>query len=172
MAIWGGQAPTVDALIAKGKHDQAIALLEEQRKKTPKNVRVRLQLCDVLVTANRAKQAVPILLSLVDELAADGFFPKAIAVLKRVQRIDPLQGGVEERLADFCKDETGEAAARRTGVLPTIQSPSQPDEPNEVPNQRIETIPDMDLEVTPTPPDQSPHEPPGDAHANHPVGPK
>lgn len=152
MAIWGGQAPTVDALIAKGKHDQAIALLEEQRNKAPKNVRVRLQLCDVLVTAKRPKQAVPILLSLVDELAEDGFLPKAIAVLKRVQRIDPLQGGVEERLADFCKDATGEAAARRTGVLPTVQRSPEVHEPNEV----IETIPDMDLEVTPTPPDQSP----------------
>lgn len=152
MAIWGGQAPTVDALIAKGKHDQAIALLEEQRAKSPQNVRVRLQLCDVFVTAQRAKDAVPILLSLVDELAEDGFFPKAIAVLKRVQRIDPLQGGVEERLADLCKDKGGEAAARRTGVLPSIQRPVESNEPNEV----IETIPDMDLEVTPTPPDQSP----------------
>lgn len=149
MAIWG-QAPTLDALIAKGKHDEAITLIEEQRKKAPGNVRLRLQLCDVYVAANRAKDAVPILLGLVDELAEQGFFPKAIAVLKRVHRIDPHQSGLEERLADLCKDEDGKAAARRTGVFPAVMRPQE--EPNEV----IETIPDMDLEVAPTPPDQSP----------------
>ncbi len=148
MAIWG-QAPTVDVLITKGKHDQAIALLEEQRKKAPNNVRVRLQLCDVLVAAKRPKDAVPILLGLVEQLAEDGFFPKAIAVLKRVQRIDPAQADIEGRLADLCKDKSGEAAARRSGVLPAVV---RPQEPNEV----VETIPDMDLEVAPTPPDQSP----------------
>lgn len=148
MAIWG-QAPTVDALIAKGKHDKAIELLEEQRKTSPGNVRLQLQLCDVLVAAKRQKDAIPILLGLVEQLAEQGFFPKAIAVLKRVQRIDPNQAGIEGRLADLCKDESGEAAARRTGVLPAVQ---RPQEPNEV----VETIPDMDLEVAPTPPDQSP----------------
>lgn len=148
MAIWG-QTPTVDALIAKGKHDKAIELIAEQRKKEPRNVRLRLQLCDVLAAANRGNEAVPILLALVDELAEEGFFPKAIAVLKKVQRIDPLKRGVEEKLADLCADEHGRAAARRTGVLPAIKRPEEP-------NEAIETFPDMDLEVAPTPPDQSP----------------
>lgn len=148
MAIWG-QAPTVDALISKGKYDRAIELITEQRKKEPRNVRLRLQLCDVFVAANRSKEAVPILLTLVDELAEEGFFPKAIAVLKKVQRIDPLQAGVEEKLADLCKDEHGQAAARRSGVLPAVRQP-------EAKRDTVETVPDMDLEVTPVPPQESP----------------
>lgn len=149
MAIWG-QTPTVEVLITKGKYDRAIELIQEERKKSPKSMRLLLQLCDVLIAANRSHEAVPILLKLVDKLAEDGFVPKAIALLKRVQRIDPEQRGIEERLADLCKDESGRAAARRTGVLPAVESAAA--EPHEI----IETVPDMDLEVAPTPPDQSP----------------
>jgi hypothetical protein len=107
MAIWG-QSPTVDALTAKGTHDKAIELIAEQRNKELKNV--RRQLCDVLAVAHRDNEAVPILLALTDELAEEGFFPKAIAVLKKVQRIDPLERGVEEKLPELCTDEHGRAA--------------------------------------------------------------
>jgi CRP-like cAMP-binding protein len=53
------------------------------------SVQVRLQLCDLLIQAERGREAVPVLLGLADEFAADGFVAKAVAILKRVERMDP-----------------------------------------------------------------------------------
>jgi cAMP-dependent protein kinase regulator len=154
MVSWGS-GQSVDTLIAQGKYDKAIQSIEEQLKKDVKNVRLRLQLADVLVAANRGPKAVPILLELVDQLASDGFVPKAIAVLKKVQRVDPSRSGIVEKLADLCKDEDGQALARRSGIFSAVKPASAPAaSPSAVAS--IETVPDFDLEVAPIPPDESP----------------
>lgn len=154
MVSWGG-GRSVDSYISHGKYDKAIEMLESQLQQDGKSVRLRLQLADVYAAAGRGVKAVPILLALVDQLAADGFVPKAIAVLKKVQRIDPSRAGIVEKLADLCKDEDGQALARRSGIFSAPKGDKAP-APKAPAPESIETVPDFDLEVAPIPPDESP----------------
>lgn len=101
--------------INRKNYPKAIDLLKAQLKARPKDQRVRLQLADVLVLANRGKEAGPILMGLADEHANDGFAAKAIAILKRIEKIEPGRRDVEERLAHLLKEKTRQsptAAAR------------------------------------------------------------
>jgi cAMP-dependent protein kinase regulator len=109
--------PSLEELIAQKSYDKAVEILDARLEKDSRNVRLRLQLGDVLALSGRKDRAVKTLLELVDQLASDGFVPKAIAVLKKVQRLQPRNPGVEERLADLCRSEDGEAIARRSGIL-------------------------------------------------------
>lgn len=119
MTSWTA-SPSIDELIATKKYDRAIDQLDAALEKDPKNVRLKLQLGDVLTAHGKKDRAVKVLLELGDQLAADGFVPKAIVVLKKVQRLSPRHSGIEERLVDLCQSADGQAIARRSGIVPTL----------------------------------------------------
>ncbi|MCP3962956.1 MAG: cyclic nucleotide-binding domain-containing protein [bacterium] len=79
----------VYALIARKNYPKAIKVLQRELKAGPGSVHLRQLLADVWVLAGERTQAIEILESLVDEFADDGFVTKAIAMLKKIQRIDP-----------------------------------------------------------------------------------
>jgi hypothetical protein len=106
---WLGGAKDADALIARRKYTQAVAVLRGLLQSHGADPRLRMKLADVLVLAGRERDAVPVLLDLADELAADGQAAKSIALLKKVQKIDPGRSDVEAKLADVIK-----AKERRT----------------------------------------------------------
>lgn len=78
--------------------EKAIADLRVELQKRKKDERLRIQLADLLVSASRPKEAVEVLNSLADDLAWDGFAAKAIAVLKKIEKIEPGRTDVEEKL--------------------------------------------------------------------------
>lgn len=102
MLSWLGTRD-VNQLIAKGNYPKAIKILEGQLKQDPDSVHLRQQLADVLVRDGRKRRAIEILESLVHEYAEEGFLTKAIAVLKKVQRIDPEQSDAELMLDTLVK---------------------------------------------------------------------
>lgn len=106
----------VDELVARGKYGKAIQLLTAEVKGGNRDPRARLQLADALISDKRGPEAVPLLIELADEYAADGFAAKAIAVLKKIQRIDPGRRGVDERLANLIDEKTRTTAARLAAV--------------------------------------------------------
>jgi cAMP-dependent protein kinase regulator len=114
------QSLSIDDLIAGKKYDRAIEQLEAALDKDPKNVRLRLQLGDVLTAHGKKDRAATVLLGLVDQLASDGFVPKAIVVLKKVQKLSPSHSGIEERLVDLCQSSDGQTIARRSGIVPSV----------------------------------------------------
>jgi cAMP-dependent protein kinase regulator len=114
------QSPSIDELIAAKKFDRAIEQLDAALGKDPKNVRLRLQLGDVLAAHGKKDRAATVLLGLVDQLAQDGFVPKAIVVLKKVQKLSPSHAGIEERLVDLCQSSDGQTIARRSGIVPSV----------------------------------------------------
>jgi hypothetical protein len=97
---WLSGSKDADALIARGKYKQAIEALRELLGKHGADPRLRMKLADVLVLSGRQREAVPVLLDLADEFAAEGQAAKSIALLKKVQRIDPGRADVEGKLAD------------------------------------------------------------------------
>jgi hypothetical protein len=108
----------VQELIAKKNYAKALDAVKADLAKRPKDQRLRLQQADVLILAGRDKEAVPVLLGLADEHAADGFAAKAIAVLKRIEKIAPGRRDVEDRLAHLIQEKvrsTPSAPARPAG---------------------------------------------------------
>src|SRR5687768_8702120 len=96
---------TVTELIARKKYARAIEFLKQQAAKRPPSIQARLQMADVLVLAGRMAEAIPGYLAIADEQAAEGFDAKAIAILKKVQRLDPARPEVEEKLAALAKKQ-------------------------------------------------------------------
>jgi len=118
-------AESAQDLIAKKQYAKAVEVLQQQLKARPKDQRLRLQLSDTLVLANRGRDAAPILMGLADEHAHDGFGAKAIAILKRIEKITPGRRDVEERLAHLIQEKTrsappGSAAPARASLAPAF----------------------------------------------------
>ena len=114
----GTKEESLADLIARKKYGKAIEVLRSQFREGLRDPRMRLQLADVLVLAGRPKEAMPILSTLADEFAREGYAAKAIAVLKRLEKIAPGRADVERRLAELIHKRLGSAAApslRRAG---------------------------------------------------------
>ncbi|MEO8359117.1 MAG: cyclic nucleotide-binding domain-containing protein [Vicinamibacteria bacterium] len=109
-------ADQVQDLIAKKNFPKAVELLRAQTQAKPHDRRMRLQLADVYVMAGREREAIPVLMTLADQEASDGFAAKAIAILKRIEKIEPGRRDVEDRLAKLIQDKS-----RRTQ---TIEKPA------------------------------------------------
>ena len=103
MLSWFGGEDDVGILINRRKYRKAARVLREQLGRRPDNVHLRQRLADVLVLAGDGDDALKILDRMVDEFAEAGFDAKAIAVLKKMQRIDPDRRDVEEKLTGLIK---------------------------------------------------------------------
>ena len=112
----------VDELISRKKYAKAVELLREEFAQGRRDPRLRLQLADVLVLAGRKKEAIPILTGLADEFAVEGFAAKAISVLKKIQKLQPGQRDVNEKLAHLIK-ERREEGATNLSTMASIPSP-------------------------------------------------
>lgn len=117
---WLGGSKDADALIARGKYKQAVEALRDLLQRHGSDPRLRMKLADALALAGREREAVPVLLDLADDFAAEGQAAKSIALLKKVQKIDPGRAEVVVKLADLIKtkerrqrgwDPQGEKAA-------------------------------------------------------------
>jgi hypothetical protein len=104
---WFGtsKGPSVGALIARRKYARAIEVLREELSFGAGDPRVRLQLADVLVSAGRGSEAVPILIGLADDYANEGAGAKAIAVLKKIQRLAPQRNDISRRIAKLIQEK-------------------------------------------------------------------
>jgi CRP-like cAMP-binding protein len=94
--------PTLGELIAAKEYPEAIEVLRAQLKRRP-GPQTRLQLADLLLLAGRRDDAMPILIGLADELSADGFVAKAVAILKRIDRLEPGRPDIEVRLGQLAR---------------------------------------------------------------------
>jgi len=105
MAWFGSGGESVPELMAKGKYQKAIEVLEQQLSAEARNPRLRLQLADVLVLAGRPKEAVPVLIEVADLYASNGEAPKAIAALKKIERLAPGRRDVDTKLASLIREK-------------------------------------------------------------------
>lgn len=168
----------VAVLIAKKSYGRAAKLIRTQIEKDPGNVSLELQLADVLQLDGKGAEAVTILLGVADEYARNGFLAKAIALLKKVQRIDPESGAeMDRKIAGLAKERDGESI-RRTAAreamqvrprpagaparAPEVPKPvpvPEPDEPARPPARRIVIdipLPSFEPPVALTPPSPPP----------------
>ena len=119
MLSWLQGDQDVYALIARKNYPKAVKLLRQQLRKDPKSVHLRQLLADVLSQAGESGQAIDILEPLVDEFVAEGFVAKAIAMLKKIQRINPARSDIDSKLAALIEGkDTGTAESQ----LPLIRA--------------------------------------------------
>ncbi|HPC82856.1 MAG TPA: cyclic nucleotide-binding domain-containing protein [Thermoanaerobaculaceae bacterium] len=117
MAMWLGKVDEVGKLIAARQYKKAIVLLRQNLQADPENIWLRQQLADVLVLDGQKDLAMAILSRLADSFAQGGFHAKAIAVIKKMQRIDPSRTDLEEKLTVMMSEDAEQqrfrAALRR-----------------------------------------------------------
>jgi len=123
--LFKGKDESADDAVARKDYGKAAQILRGQLKGNPRDVRIRQQLADVLVLADKGNEAVDILLKLSDEFASDGFVAKSIAVLKKIQKIDPKRSEVESKLASLIEDKEKEVSTGKFRPLaPQVEADS------------------------------------------------
>lgn len=90
---------SLDDLIKRKQYGKAVDLLKIELHKRRKDRSLRMKLAHVLELAGRPEEAAGLLHGLADELALGGFAAQAIALLKRVQTMQPGRPEIEEKLA-------------------------------------------------------------------------
>jgi tetratricopeptide (TPR) repeat protein len=90
-----------DKLAARGKLDAAIKEYKRAVDLAPHDTNALNHLGDLLVRVSRIPEAIDVYQRIADHYAEDGFFLKAIAIFKKVNRLDPKRTETYERLADL-----------------------------------------------------------------------
>src|SRR5262245_15620901 len=175
-----GKTEDVSSLIAKKSYARAIELIKEQLK-SPRGAdsRLRMQLADVLVLAGKVREAVQILTPLADEFAREGFAAKAIAVLKKIQKLDPTRRDVETKLAGLIQEKQQQASVAPPPTGPALEigmeeigfeapAGGSVAVPAEAPPSPVEAAPELSI-VEPTAPPRPVPSPPAEPPRRVPV---
>jgi len=92
---------SAEKLLSRGKLEQAqkeyLRVLEDN----PKDIPTLNKVGDLYVRMNRPSESIPYFERIADFYSKDGFFLKAIAIYKKINKIDPARLEVYDRLADL-----------------------------------------------------------------------
>src|SRR5262245_21959407 len=92
---------TAEKYVAGGKISQAIEEYQKILKENPKDWNLIIQIGDLMLKVNRTPEAIENFQNVADHYYADGFFLKAIAIYKRINKLDPTLTDICTRLADL-----------------------------------------------------------------------
>jgi len=95
------------ALIAGKNYPRAIRRLEKELEAKPQDIHQRQLLADLWERVGQPAKSIAILEPLVEEMVGKGLVNKAVALLKRILRLDPKRVGVERRLASLQLQQDG-----------------------------------------------------------------
>lgn len=92
---------SAEKLVAKGKIEPAIKEYERLLEDNPNDVNTLNRIGDLWVRINRNDEAVKVFSKIADHYSKDGFFLKAIAIYKKINKLDPSKLDVYAKLADL-----------------------------------------------------------------------
>ena len=92
---------SAEKYVATGKISQAIEEYEKILKENPKDWIVMIQVGDLYLKVNKTAEAIEYFQKVADHYYADGFFLKAIAIFKRINKIEPNLTVICIKLADL-----------------------------------------------------------------------
>ncbi|HET7710863.1 MAG TPA: tetratricopeptide repeat protein, partial [Thermoanaerobaculia bacterium] len=92
---------SAEKLVAKGKIEPAIKEYERLLEDNPNDVNTLNRIGDLWVRINRSEEAVKVFGKIADHYSKDGFFLKAIAIYKKINKLDPSKLDVYAKLADL-----------------------------------------------------------------------
>jgi len=109
----------LDRLLAKKQFDKAVEVIQKALSKNPEQLNLRLRLADTLDLAGNRDKAISIYRDIAEAQAMDGFYARAIAIYKKILRLDPEQS-VHHDLARLIEEDQQSKAAdrdrRKTGA--------------------------------------------------------
>jgi pilus assembly protein FimV len=92
---------SAEKLVAKGKVEAAIKEYERLLDDNPNDVNTLNRIGDLWVRINRNDEAVKVFTKIADHYSKDGFFLKAIAIYKKINKLDPSKLEIYAKLADL-----------------------------------------------------------------------
>jgi tetratricopeptide (TPR) repeat protein len=92
---------SAEKLVAKGKIEPAIKEYERLLEDNPNDVNTLNRIGDLWVRINRNDEAVKVFGKIADHYSKDGFFLKAIAIFKKINKLDPSKLDIYAKLADL-----------------------------------------------------------------------
>ncbi len=115
---------------ARGKLDQALKDYLRVLDDNPKDIATLNKVGDLYVRMNRAGDSITYFSRIADHYSRDGFFLKAIAIYKKINKIDPARLEVYDRLADLYHKQglTQDARSQYQVLADHYQKNSKPDE--------------------------------------------
>jgi pilus assembly protein FimV len=90
-----------EKLVAKGKIEPAIKEYERLLEDSPNDVNTLNRIGDLWVRVNNNAEAVKVFGKIADHYSKDGFFLKAIAIFKKINKLDPSKLEIYAKLADL-----------------------------------------------------------------------
>ncbi len=92
---------SAEKYVGKGKLEQALKEYLRVLDDNPKDIATLNRVGDLYVRMSRAAESIPFFTRIADFYSRDGFFLKAIAIYKKINKIDPARLEVYDRLADL-----------------------------------------------------------------------
>jgi cAMP-dependent protein kinase regulator len=94
----------LDRYLAKKNYDRAFEVIKKELARNPNQLNLRLRLADVLDLQGKRDKAISMYRTIAEAQARDGFYARAIAVYKKILRLDPEQD-VHSELAHLIEDD-------------------------------------------------------------------
>ena len=94
-----------EKLVQKGKYEQAIREYQKILNKFPEDTTIINRVGDLYGRVGQLQRAIELYEEIAEHFTRDGFTTKAIAILKKIQRLDPQRLDVFERLAGLYFDQ-------------------------------------------------------------------
>lgn len=95
----------LDKYLANKDYDKALSAVVEELKNSPSQFNLLLRQAEILGLAGNRDKAIALYKELAEKYAKDGFFAKAIALYKKVLRLDPELDEVHSELARLIDEE-------------------------------------------------------------------
>ena len=92
---------SAEKYLARGKLDQALKEYLRVLDENPKDVATLNRVGDLYVRMNRPADSIQFYTRIADSYSRDGFFLKAIAIYKKINKIDPARLPIYEKLAEL-----------------------------------------------------------------------
>jgi hypothetical protein len=99
----GARDESIDELIRRKKYGKAVKLLRAELEKRKNDRRLWLRLGEILVLAGQPAEGIRLLHKASDDMVLHGQLAQAIAVLKKIEAIEPGREDVEDKLAYLAK---------------------------------------------------------------------
>lgn len=92
---------SAEKLLVRGRYDAALKEYLRILTENPNDILVLNKVGDLYVQLNRPSESIPYFTRIAQYYATDGFFLKAIAIYKKINKIEPARLDVYEQLADL-----------------------------------------------------------------------
>lgn len=130
----------LDRYLARKEYDKALAAVADELRRNPSQFNLLLRQAEILGLAGDKHRAIDVYRRVAEAYAREGFFAKAIAVYKKVVRLDPELEDVHAELSRLLEEESRShapiaerVAVRRTppkdrplGDAPVPRPPGEP----------------------------------------------